>query len=155
MSETTYTAKKAKAFLDALADTCNVTKSCEIANIPRISAYNWRNHIPEFAAAWEEAKKVGVERLEDEATRRATEGDEDVRYDKDGNIIGVTRKYSDTLLIFLLKGAKPDKYRERVSSEISGPGGKPIQIDDKTAAEKLQAILGAAQARFDSGEDLA
>lgn len=35
-------------------------------------------------------------------------------------------EYSDTLLIFQLKGAKPEKYRERI--EHSGPDGGPIQI---------------------------
>jgi hypothetical protein len=37
-------------------------------------------------------------------------------------------EYSDNLLMFLLKAAKPDKYKDRFSSELSGPDGKPVQI---------------------------
>jgi hypothetical protein len=34
--------------------------------------------------------------------------------------VGFIQEYSDTLLIFLLKGLRPEKYRERF--EHSGPG---------------------------------
>lgn len=39
------------------------------------------------------------------------------------------RRYSDTLLIFLLKGAKPEKYKDRSTAEISSPTGKPIKSE--------------------------
>ena len=56
--------------------------------------------------------------------RRAVEGvEEPVGWYK-GEAGGVVRKYSDTLLIFLLKGRKPEMYRERY--EHSGPGGRPV-----------------------------
>ena len=35
-------------------------------------------------------------------------------------------EYSDTLLIFLLKGVRPQKYRDNVRQEISGPDGSPL-----------------------------
>ena len=34
---------------------------------------------------------------------------------------------SDTLMIFMLKARRPEKYKERRASELSGPGGRPIQ----------------------------
>ena len=68
---------------------------------------------------------------------------------------GTVRKYSDALLTLLLKGAKPDKYKDRVQSEVSGPGGAPIELDDKAVIAKLAAVLGAAKARHVRGEDLA
>jgi hypothetical protein len=37
-----------------------------------------------------------------------------------GQEVGQVRKYSDTLLIFLLKGRKPDTYRDNVSVEQKG-----------------------------------
>ena len=40
------------------------------------------------------------------------------------------RRYSDTLLIFRLKAEAPDKYRERISTEHSGPGGGPMVLTD-------------------------
>lgn len=44
---------------------------------------------------------------------------------------------SDTLMIFLLKARRPDKYKERRASELSGPGGGPI----KTAWDYSKLIL--------------
>ena len=52
--------------------------------------------------------------LEAEAIRRATEGVLKPTGWYKGEPGGYIREYSDILLIFLLKGAKPDKYAERV-----------------------------------------
>ncbi len=41
--------------------------------------------------------------------------EEPVRWYK-GEAGGMVRKYSDVLLIFLLKGLRPDKYKDRVAS---------------------------------------
>jgi hypothetical protein len=49
-------------------------------------------------------------RLEDEAVRRAYEGVERPVF-QGGKQVGVVREYSDTLLIFLLKALRPEKYR--------------------------------------------
>jgi AcrR family transcriptional regulator len=47
--------------------------------------------------------------------------------DADGNPRYLTlRKPSDTLMIFLLKARRPDTYRERVSAELTGKGGKDL-----------------------------
>lgn len=56
--------------------------------------------------------------MEQEAFRRAVEGTEKPVFGSMGfrmgsGEIGRVREYSDTLLIFLLKGARPEKYRER------------------------------------------
>ena len=45
-----------------------------------------------------------------------------------GKEVGQIRKFSDTLLIFLLKGARPETYRER--HEHTGKHGGPIQYED-------------------------
>ena len=37
-----------------------------------------------------------------------------------GEVVGTEREYSDTLLIFLLKGAMPEKYHENVKLEHDG-----------------------------------
>jgi hypothetical protein len=108
-----------------------------MAEMCRQAAYEWRDCDPDFAADWDKAKDRGADALEDIAVRRAAAGQ------------------SDTLLIFLLKGAKPDKYKDRVSSEVSGPQGKPIEVNDQSAPDRLAAILAAATQRRDAGEDLA
>ena len=57
--------------------------------------------------------------LEEEAHRRAVEGDEIGVYYK-GMKVDSYRKKSDAILILLLKGAKPDVYAERQETKISG-----------------------------------
>lgn len=97
-----------------------------------MTAYNWRSENQEFAAQWESAKEAGVDALEDEARRRAFEGTGKPVFHQ-GIECGTIQEYSDTLTIFLLKGARPEKYRERVSTELTGKDGGPVQI--KRAAE--------------------
>ncbi len=122
------TAKKRQAFLAALAETANVLKSSEIAKIARRTAYDWKSADSEFAEAWERALDIGADALEDEAVRRAVEGvDEPVFYQ--GKACGVVRKYSDTLLIFLLKGRRPEKYRNRPSHVVGVPYNGPMTFE--------------------------
>jgi len=63
--------------------------------------YNWLLHDPDYAAAYEEAKRLCGDALEREGLRRAFAG-------------------SDTMLIFMLKGAMPDKYTPRYQVEHKG-----------------------------------
>ena len=51
-----------------------------------------------------------TDKLALEARRRALEGVEEVRYFK-GEPIGTIRRYSDTLLMFLLRAYRPATYR--------------------------------------------
>ena len=58
--------------------------------------------------------------------RRAREGvDEPVFYQ--GEHCCNVRRYSDTLLIFMLKARKPDVYRERASIQHTGANGGPLE----------------------------
>ncbi|HET9026079.1 MAG TPA: hypothetical protein VFN07_00935 [Trueperaceae bacterium] len=119
------TPKKLGEFLDLLATNGNVTISAQELNLDRRKLYRLRDEQPEFAAAWDSAMAEAADHLEAEARRRAVEGwHEPVFYQ--GDEVGYVRRFSDTLLIFLMKGANPEKYRERSSTELSGPGGAPL-----------------------------
>ncbi|MDP2936788.1 MAG: hypothetical protein Q8O86_09895 [Dehalococcoidia bacterium] len=39
-----------------------------------------------------------------------------------GQQVGVVREYSDVLLIFLLKGARPEKYRDNLKADVNHSG---------------------------------
>jgi hypothetical protein len=58
------------------------------------------------------------------------------------------REYSDTLLMFLLKGLLPERYRDRVKAEISGPAGGPIPIEQhgltKLTDDELAQLIALA-----------
>lgn len=110
---------KKRAFLVAYSECGNVTKAAEASGISRQSHYDWLATDPEYAEAFRHADDAAGDRLEAEARRRAVEGVDEPVYHK-GEVVGYIRKYSDTLLIFLLKGAKPDKYAERSKAQITG-----------------------------------
>lgn len=68
------TPEKLTAFCAALAETGIVARACKAVDISRVTAYEWRDEIPEFKAAWDKALKIGITALEDEAHRRGFEG---------------------------------------------------------------------------------
>lgn len=119
------TPKKLGEFLELLASNGNVTISAQALNLDRRKLYRLRDEQPEFRDAWDSAMAEAADHLEAEARRRAVEGwHEPVFYQ--GDEVGYVRRFSDTLLIFLMKGANPEKYRDRSSTELSGPGGQPL-----------------------------
>lgn len=92
-----------------------VATAADAVKMSRSGAYRQREVDPEFAAAWGEAYETSTELLEAEALQRAMGRDEVVGVDKDGQPIFI-KKYSDLLLIFLLKARRPEAYRERVNA---------------------------------------
>lgn len=108
-------------FLKALTASPNVAGAARKARVSRQSAYKARAADPDFRAAWDNALGSSIENAEGEMYRRAVKGTITKRhYSKEGNLLGVDREYSDTLLIFLLKAHKPEVYRETTRNEVSG-----------------------------------
>jgi hypothetical protein len=134
---TNRTPKRRAAFLASLKETCNITKACELSGLSRTTAYDWRGDDPDFAVDWQKALDVAADLLEEEAVRRAKDGTLKPVY-QGGELVGHIQEYSDTLMIFLLKGAKPQKYMERRAVEASGPSGGPIQAEIKIELVKTQ-----------------
>ena len=113
MPRTSRTDRKIKKFLVVLGNTANVCAACREAGIPRQNVYEWRKQDPNFANMMDAAVELGTFALEDEAVRRGMQGWEEPVYYK-GEEVGSVRRYSDTLLITLLKARKPEKYREGI-----------------------------------------
>src|SRR5260221_6580371 len=110
---TPVTPKKHALFLAELAQAGNVTAAAKIAGFSRKAAYDYRTKDAAFAEEWDDALQQAADIMEQEARRRAADGwDEPVFHQ--GFVCGIVRKYSDTLLIFLLKGARPEKFRDNV-----------------------------------------
>lgn len=118
-------------FLAELSKTGNVSAAARKAKVNRDSTYAARDYeekqdptaraaAMEFARAWDNAMEVAIDALEAEARRRAVDGTlEPVGWYK-GESGGKVRRYSDTLLIVLLKGHRPEKYRENIHTEHAG-----------------------------------
>lgn len=138
-------------FLKWLCKKGNVTAACDKAKVNRTWVYEVKGNDQEFAAAWDIALIEATERLEAEARRRAVDGTlEPIHYL--GKKIGSVRKYSDTLMIFLLKAHAPEKYRDNSRIEHTGPSGGPIEtksnvsIDySKLSTEQLGQLITIAE----------
>ena len=98
--------KKAK-FLSVLAEGGSVTQAASAIGVARKNVYEWRKKDEQFKADWDDAVEEGTDLLEDVAVRRA-------------------KDHSDTLLIFLLKARRKERYAER--QEHTGKDGDPITL---------------------------
>jgi hypothetical protein len=103
----------------------NITLSCEELKLNRLTVYQMKAQNPEFAAKLNEALEHGVRGWEDEAARRAFVGYKREVYQQ-GIMVGRTTEFSDTLATFLLKGARPEKYREKAVNEITMGNGSVL-----------------------------
>jgi hypothetical protein len=133
------------AFLTHFRLTGNVTLSAQAAGVERRCHSRWMADDPAYAEAFADAQDEANDQLEAEARRRGYQGVDEPVFgrlarverveDESGvdyvterytGVVGTVRKYSDTLLIFLLKANRPEKFKER--HEHSGPKGGPIQV---------------------------
>jgi hypothetical protein len=102
---------KKRRFLERYAETGSISMASQHAGVSRRTHLKWKAKDKAFCAAHEEALSIAVELMEHEARERALKGRlEPVYYA--GKPCGAIRRYSDTLLIFLLKAARPEKYRD-------------------------------------------
>ena len=154
-----------RAFLSALRETGNVRFACEAAGIGRRTAYDARERLEWFAKAWALAKEDSADLLELEALRRARDGvpepviykgrlatEEVVTANGAVRRIPLTiQRYSDTLLIFLIKGVRPDKFRERISQEVSGSIDVNVEAEVDRALRELAIELATHDAAAEAG----
>ena len=117
---------KKRAFLAAYAELGTITHAATAAGIDRNTHTQWLKVDAEYATAFEDAKQQAIEKLEREAVRRASEGiDKPIFYQ--GHLVTTIKEYSDTLLIFLLKGLKPERYRDRLEHGLSDGAAAQIK----------------------------
>lgn len=97
-----------RRFLIAFAESGITRQGCEAARVSRAAVSLWRQKDEQFALLFIDAQEDAYDQLEAHAWRRATD----------------TKKPSDILTIFLLKAARPTKFRDNIS--ISGHDGGPL-----------------------------
>lgn len=115
------------AFLAAYSILGNVTHSAKCVGITARAVQYWHED-DDFMKYYQLAEKAHTHYLESEAQRRAVQGvKEPVFYQ--GEVIGHKVKYSDNLLMFLLKGKEPEQYRDNAKVEVTGDGGGPIKVE--------------------------
>jgi hypothetical protein len=150
-------AKKQERFLKAYRETANIKHACKVAGISRQTYLNWKATDEVFKAQLPDADEEANDTLELAAYDRAVKGvpsfvvsqgrmvyeetpvfDEETgeqKLDKKGRrvfLLGkplIERKYSDALLITLLKARMPEKYKDRTTQEHTGKDGGPINVN--------------------------
>lgn len=148
---------KQRAFLAAFALVGNVTEAAARSKTGRRTHYDWLEQ-PEYRSAFEDAREQAADRLETELYKAATVGiEEPVIYQgqlcfeplrgKDGRILRdkkkqikfskqplSVRKFHPVAAFFLLKGMRPEKYRDNM--HVSG--SLNVNIADRLAAARAR-----------------
>jgi hypothetical protein len=88
-----------------------VTAAAATIGVSRTALYLLRDSDSSFAGLWDNAVEAGTDRLEDAALQRAVEGIEEPVFYR-GQQVGTVRRYSDGLLIALLRARRPERFRD-------------------------------------------
>ena len=161
---------KKRAFLAAYETVGNISRAARSADISRGTHYDWMEKDPAYRAGFEKAHRRASDLLEEEARRRAMEGyhepvvykghftgewvmpdgsdpwDPETGRRKPGAVFerNVVRRYSDTLLIFLMKGNNPDKFGDKLRhSGVVGMPERPEDYHRMTDEEIAQRVARA------------
>ena len=132
-----------EAFLVELAETGAVATAAERAGLHRSTLYALRRRNKDFAARWDAALQLGLDRLQDYAVVRATVGDETPVW-KGGQQVGSVRRPDSRLLQFLLKAHRPEVYARPAAAPAADPAGMTDFARRLREAEARMAALGKA-----------
>ena len=113
MADLKMTPEFKETFVQMLGNLPNITAVARLLNVTVKTVTFARKKDPEFDEDVKAAIEEGYDMLEEEARRRAVDGVvEPVFFN--GEQVGSVRKYSDTLLVTLLKACKPKKFNPGV-----------------------------------------
>ena len=90
-----------------------MTAAAREAGVNRSTHYNWMEADLEYAEQFDAVNEELADELEQEARRPALKGVEEPVF-KGGERVGTITKYSDALLILLLKAKRPDQFGDSV-----------------------------------------
>ena len=137
-------------FFESLSKTGNITKSARIARIGHGTIYNHKEKYEWFRTGMAEAMSVFADKLEGDAFSLIQQ-----------QVKANDYKSNPALFIFLLKGAKPEKYQEHIKpdttamqliDEIKGLSKKaPKKTAKKKKTISQQAIDEANEILKDKG----
>ena len=158
-----WTKAKADAFIQVLADTCNVTLAAKAIERSVANIYKQRSKDATFRSQWDQALAVGYSRLELMLLERALHGVEKTVVARDGTT-SVMREYPDRVALTLLRMHRetatmaeldmgPDEYREvcdrivtrlrRLKAREDGPEGADGGIETKGKEGRIALIADA------------
>ena len=127
-------------FFEMLRKTGNVSAAARHAGRARAQLYRLRKQDAAFAALWDDALEEAADWLELEALRRAMDGIEEGRYFR-GEMIGKITRYSDSLLMFLLKARRPSVFGTSQAHRLTS-------ANDEDSLDGLRRELETKMARL-------
>lgn len=150
-------------FLRAFALRGIVLDGCTAAGVSRTAVNTWRETSEWFETLYCIAQDEAADRIEAEAFRRGVEGyDEPVIFQGLPSIVKdketgeerilTVRKYSDTLMQMMLRGAKPDKYRENHRHEVEGGAGGVLIVPAAIDPDAWAKAARDQQAKYAGNE---
>ena len=116
-----------------------VTAACEMLHVSRTTVYEEKQRNEDFAVAWADVEERSTERMELEAYRRAVLGTTKPMLSA-GKIVTTVQEFSDSLLMFMLKARRPERYRENVTVKHSGG----LRVDAPEVPETEERLLTVA-----------
>jgi hypothetical protein len=108
-----------RRFLDAFAHCGTCTGAAKLSGVDDRRHRQWLEESEQYRKDFQVAKDRAADTLEAEARRRACEGYDDPIFFQ-GMQVGSVKRYSDLLMIFLLKAARPDTFRDYHSVNVKG-----------------------------------
>jgi hypothetical protein len=133
-------ARQKKQFLAEFRQRGDITASARAVGIARTTPYKWRKHDAAFDEAFRDAEEEVSDALEGEAFRRAM-GQVEVPVYHHGEVVGHIRRYSDGLLMFLLRARRPERYRERCEHRVVDSDPRPLfPLEEARAAMEAAGL---------------
>lgn len=135
----------ARAFLAAYSECGSIRMAASAAGIHRSTHYDRLRDLPGYAEAFAEAREDAGDRLVEEARRRAeTRWDEPVF--QGGQQVGTIRRYSDGLLLALLRAVRPTEFVHPRAMNVTQIVGQ--QIGQLNQDNRSLDISPARQAEY-------
>lgn len=131
-----------QAFLNALSAGHSVRAAAEAAGAAFDEPHAWREGDRAFADRWQRAEDAGTDVIEDEAYRRAVTGVEKPIY-RGGEVVGHVADYSDSMLMFLLKSRRPDRYGGKAGDGALDAAALAERLNLKGARDGLKRKFAA------------
>ncbi len=133
-----------KSFLHFLGRSGSVTFAALQSKLDRRTVYRLKANDEAFAAQWDEALNLGIDRLQDDAMQRALNGTERHLW-RNGKQVGSVLQYDNKLLQFLLRAHRPEIYSEKRQSAVPP---LPFDLAKRLAASapRLEAHLAERRA---------
>lgn len=135
----------AKAALIAYAQFGIQKLAAVAAGVSAAQIQRYRRNHPSFRRAWLKARSLAADTMEAVAYDRAMYGTPTEVYYK-GELVGYKHIPSDLLMMFMLKGLRPSKYKERVETEHRGDalGLKALaKLVDRMDGDRDQMLVGS------------